>query len=84
MKQSGSSAGGGAAEWIEHKLPFVREGENQPLRQANRKLAGMRRFLHVISCYIGDVPHILRIFAERVAGKLSLFLPFEVPFAGIF
>jgi len=53
------------------------------LNKAHRKLAGMRCLLDVITFHIGDVPDILRIFAQGIPGRLAGLFAFVMFLAGI-
>lgn len=84
MEQGRDSCGGGAAEWIEYKLAFTCQGKDQPFRQPHRELAGMRGLFHMVALYIGDVPHILRVFSQGIAGGLAFFAPLKWRLPGYF
>ena len=83
MQGSRNAGGSNAGKWIEHQVPWVGQGENQPFNQANRKLAWVVGLLDMVAFYVGDVPHVLGVLAQRIAGVVASVGPLEVAFPRI-
>src|SRR4029077_9757651 len=68
---------------VDDQITGLGEREHQPLDQLDRELTGMDRLLDVVVLHVRDHPHVTRVLAERMAGRLPRARTLEVPLARI-